>query len=871
MSGHGRGESSRGTSSNRLELPDEQDTAGGKIWDYRDPDVMTLTANARASPQLHRESIARPTAAGPVFAASTESRLQLQDDDSIASPGRPDSRASDRRRNPLSRNGSRQNIPQSQRDQHPYQSSQRRNLSTDSIDSDALLDHRFVSQSLPRASFMQPRASVSNKGSHSQRRRSSKPTRGGGTGGRPRKSTLSKTREENSDDSSGLDTDDGVAGDERTSLLPHRRPRKSSSQLFDLQNSARRQSRREGKNAAGSGASSSSSEPGSPRSMRNPNFPPSIPSSFGSRRGSRLDGADLGLARQQAVAPISESMTGKDAAGETLRVNMAKRVMQYARKDSSRGTPSGNNPGSQDGTVDLAALPAVVATSPPREFLSSPDRDATLLTDEEDEDGTDNLGRTRLQSKAEADVCFPTAADYKEQGHIDFDMLQEWAREQIEQKEGGRDSIVEWRHRKLSEPMLVNGKYRNRGGWSAYKDRPEGGDLPSGEDNRPFRFTFFTDQLPSTIHSPTLYELPQEDESFQELFSSGNTWWLDVNSPSETEMKILSEAFGIHPLTTEDISMEEQREKVELFRHYYLVSFRSFQQDPESDDYLEPVNMYIIVFRSGIMTFHFGQTPHPANVRRRIRQLKDFISVSADWISYALIDDIVDAFSPLIHRIEYEVDTIDENVLGIDIEQASSHHGGGRDDLSLPGEKDHRPASIKAGSTTTMANRTNDDDEQANMLRRIGSCRKKVMGLLRLLGSKADVIKGFAKRCNEQWDVAPRSEIGLYLGDIQDHIVTMVQNLNHYEKILSRTHSNYLAQISIAMTRVNNDTNDVLSRLTVLGTMLIPMNLVTGLWGMNVPVPGQESEGLHWFFSILGCMAVFFVLIYFLGRRSGVV
>lgn len=53
------------------------------------------------------------------------------------------------------------------------------------------------------------------------------------------------------------------------------------------------------------------------------------------------------------------------------------------------------------------------------------------------------------------------------------------------------------------------------------------------------------------------------------------------------------------------------------------------------------------------------------------------------------------------------------------------------------------------------------------MLKRVGDCRKKVMGLYRLLGNKADVIKGFAKRCNEQWEVAPRSEIGLYLGDIQ--------------------------------------------------------------------------------------------------------
>ena len=49
--------------------------------------------------------------------------------------------------------------------------------------------------------------------------------------------------------------------------------------------------------------------------------------------------------------------------------------------------------------------------------------------------------------------------------------------------------------------------------------------------------------------------------------------------------------------------------------------------------------------------------------------------------------------------------------------------------------------------------------EQNDMLRRIGTCRKKVMGLLRLMGSKADVVKGLAKRCNENWRMAPTSDI----------------------------------------------------------------------------------------------------------------
>lgn len=48
--------------------------------------------------------------------------------------------------------------------------------------------------------------------------------------------------------------------------------------------------------------------------------------------------------------------------------------------------------------------------------------------------------------------------------------------------------------------------------------------------------------------------------------------------------------------------MEETREKIELFRNYYFVCFRSFDQDPYSPTHLEPLNMYIIVFREGILS-----------------------------------------------------------------------------------------------------------------------------------------------------------------------------------------------------------------------------------------------------------------------------
>jgi magnesium transporter len=179
-----------------------------------------------------------------------------------------------------------------------------------------------------------------------------------------------------------------------------------------------------------------------------------------------------------------------------------------------------------------------------------------------------------------------------------------------------------------------------------------------------------------------------------------------------------------------------------------------------------------------------------------------------------LIDDITDAFGPLIQNIEYEVDSIDELVLILkEAEQSdmlrrwawASFYG--------------FPPSPRWPIRPSLCSPPRS--------RRIGTCRKKVMGLLRLMGNKADVVKGLSKRCNENWSVAPKSDIvrvssgpaprwgpvssgtphwlrfylpqGLYLSDIQDHITTSTQNLTHYEKILSRSHSNYLAQISIEM------------------------------------------------------------------------
>ncbi|KAJ9634121.1 uncharacterized protein PV06_09667 [Exophiala oligosperma] len=342
------------------------------------------------------------------------------------------------------------------------------------------------------------------------------------------------------------------------------------------------------------------------------------------------------------------------------------------------------------------------------------------------------------------------------------------------------------------------------------------------------RFFLFTSELTHGKSADKLGDLVSDGTTFRDLFDvgpDGGVWWLDVQNPTKSELEALAKAFKIHRLTREDIETQEAREKVELFSQYYFVCFRSFIMDRNHEDFLDPIHIYIVVCGDGVLSFSYQPNPHARNVRKRIAKLGDFLSLGPDYICYAMIDDIVDTFAPIIREAEHESENIEDQVF--------------------------------------IAR----EDDFLALLRQIGECRKRVLNMMRLLGGKADVIKGFAKRCNEQYEITPRGDIGLYLGDIQDHVVTMMSNLGHVEKMLSRSHANYLAQLNVDNIVKGNKTNKTLARITVVGTILVPLNLVTGLFGMNVHVPGEGVGGLHWFFGILGGILAFVCLCLLVARR----
>ncbi|KAJ5198600.1 uncharacterized protein N7498_007717 [Penicillium cinerascens] len=351
-------------------------------------------------------------------------------------------------------------------------------------------------------------------------------------------------------------------------------------------------------------------------------------------------------------------------------------------------------------------------------------------------------------------------------------------------------------------------------------------------ETAPDRFSFFCSQTLKATTSPTWDDLLPNgnlDHIFQETQKSRPdpsrpTWWFDIRDATEADVSVVSQALSIHPLTAEDITIREPREKVEVFKNYYLISFLTLVDrdlsESERPDIPATAEIYILVFQYGVVTFSPSGCEHVHRVRERARKMHDPTILSSDWICYALIDDIVDSFEPFTRAAEIESEAIEDQVYIARI------------------------------------------DDVKELIPQVDVLRKKITHIIRCLHGKVDVLNGFVKRCQgpDKLPVFPDGELLLYLGDVQDHLVTTLSTLSHIDEIIGRSQANSLAQLSATNLRVSHKITSVMSKVTVLATIFVPCHFVTGLFGMNVQVPGEETTGLSWFFGIVGSFVVFMVV-----------
>jgi magnesium transporter len=354
-----------------------------------------------------------------------------------------------------------------------------------------------------------------------------------------------------------------------------------------------------------------------------------------------LDLVDAELLRTKArdFGDHEEAIQDDDAAGQSPLIG------RYTASRSRRGTVttidprSGSPPNSVKAFADARRrererelpggdeneLHRTISGASARSYRSRRSRLTRQRTNDHDSDSI-----ASSKNSVEDDVCFPFDVTANNNGlQIDFEGLEDFIADEEEREEREKTPAKIQPQRVFTDlrtpkpenvPVFTSdGDYLSTGSSLPLKDEKATEERheavkPASRFNK---FEFFSSTGETTIHAAEFGDLILPGEDIRSLFTlPGKTdgeeedgvWWLNMNSPTEEEIRAICKSFGVHPLTIEDIYTQEAREKIELFPSYYFACFRSFQvvQEEGGSHEYEPYMIYVIVFSEGTLSFSFA-------------------------------------------------------------------------------------------------------------------------------------------------------------------------------------------------------------------------------------------------------------------------
>jgi magnesium transporter len=264
--------------------------------------------------------------------------------------------------------------------------------------------------------------------------------------------------------------------------------------------------------------------------------------------------------------------------------------------------------------------------------------------------------------------------------------------------------------------------------------------------------------------------------------------WIDVIGLHDPQViENIGSLFGLHPLIQEDILNTEQRPKAEIFDDYIYVVLKTLMVDKESDS-LGVEQMSLIIGNNYVISFQERPCEVFDTVRERIRTGKGRLrKCGADYLAYRLIDAIVDNYFVVMEYMGDKTEAVEDKVLENPHEQTL-----------------HEVYVLK---------------------REIILVRKAVWPLREVIGS---LQRGETKLIREDTQV--------YLRDVYDHTIQMLDTVETFRDIMSGLMDIYLSSIS-------NRMNAIMKVLTIIATIFIPLTFIAGVFGMNfVWMPPKDEN-----------------------------
>jgi magnesium transporter len=304
-----------------------------------------------------------------------------------------------------------------------------------------------------------------------------------------------------------------------------------------------------------------------------------------------------------------------------------------------------------------------------------------------------------------------------------------------------------------------------------------------------------------------------------EARTAAGTTWVRATDATGGELEAVAEAFGIHPLTVEDVRNDARPKTTEFGGYTFtLVKDADLSRgegpfDEEIDD--RAVGVYL--GDGWLVTLSTAPVPAVDRVWESVVGADErLLERGADFTAYRIVDLLVDEYFDILDEIETQIELVEEAVL----------------------------------ESTDIATL-----ERINAVRRdLLAFRKMAWPTREALGPLARGDPPFVRRETEK-----------YYRDVVDRLVQVVDLVETYRDLTSGARDIYLNTLS-------QSTNEVMKTLTVIATIFIPLTFVVGVYGMNFSGSPFNMPELGWTFGYPAVMAgmgalTAIVLVYF--RRRG--
>jgi magnesium transporter len=294
---------------------------------------------------------------------------------------------------------------------------------------------------------------------------------------------------------------------------------------------------------------------------------------------------------------------------------------------------------------------------------------------------------------------------------------------------------------------------------------------------------------------------------------NGNTiLWLDVSEYEEiTDLQILGEKFGLHPLALDDCVHARQRPKIDDFKENLFLICRTILH--QGKQYTEGQQLGIFKGKDYLITVHKEHIPQLSAVREEIMRKPELVERSSSFVLYRILDAVVDDFEDAVRTVEEM-----ECVVGNDV-------------LKNPPPK--------------------------NVLDLIYTDRSNLLLVSRFLRSQSHVLHHLAKGDYQLIN----SKAADYFRDIYDHTVRTL------ERIDSLMDMN-IGSLSICSTSVGSRMNEIIRLLTVISTIGVLLTVLVSWYAMNFLVMPK----MDWFYGYavvaFGAIAIIAVAVLLFKRKG---